>query len=85
MSCLSSEVYSINLADLFTKQLGATLFYRHLDYIHGHVPPHYILPTHNNTDNTKEIDNVDSVAIKTARVWANIAHNPFGFTNAPVY
>lgn len=32
---------SINLADLFTKQLGTTLFYRHTDYVLGHVPPHY--------------------------------------------
>ena len=32
---------SINLADLFRKHLGTTLFYRHTDYVLGHVPPHY--------------------------------------------
>ena len=32
---------SINLADLFTKQLGTTLFYRHTDFVLGHVPSHY--------------------------------------------
>lgn len=32
---------SINLADLFTKYLGTTLFYRHTDYVLGHDPPHY--------------------------------------------
>ena len=31
----------INLADLFTKQLGTTLFYRHTDFVLGHVPSHY--------------------------------------------
>ena len=31
----------INMADNFTKQLGPTLFQRHVDYIMGHVPPHY--------------------------------------------
>jgi hypothetical protein len=74
---------TINLADLFTKQLGPTLFYRHLDYIHGHVPPHYVpspsnLPLEYSADN----DGV-GVLIKTARLWAQIAHNPFGFPHAP--
>ena len=32
---------TINMADHFTKQLGHTLFQRHVDYIMGHVPPHY--------------------------------------------
>ena len=32
---------SLNMADNFTKQLGPTLFNRHVDYIMGHVPPHY--------------------------------------------
>ena len=30
---------SQNLADHFTKQLNRILFYRHIDYIMGHVPP----------------------------------------------
>ena len=32
---------SVNLADLFTKHLTPALFYRHTDYVLGHVPPHY--------------------------------------------
>ena len=32
---------SVNLADIFTKQLGPTLFNRHVDYLLGHVPPQY--------------------------------------------
>jgi len=32
---------TINMADHFTKQLGPTLFHRHIDYILGHVPPTY--------------------------------------------
>jgi hypothetical protein len=32
---------SMNLADYFTKQLGRTLFHRHVDYILGKVPPTY--------------------------------------------
>jgi hypothetical protein len=31
----------MNLADHFTKQLGCTLFHRHVDYILGKVPPMY--------------------------------------------
>jgi hypothetical protein len=67
---------TINLADLFTKQLGSTLFYRHLDYIHGHVPPHYVQPPlHLDSSHS----NMSCIALKTACVWAHIAHNPFGF------
>ncbi len=32
---------SINVADHMTKILDRTLFYRHVDYIMGHVPPSY--------------------------------------------
>lgn len=32
---------TLNMADHFTKQLGPLLFYRHIDYILGHVPPQY--------------------------------------------
>ena len=32
---------SQNMADHFTKQLGSTLFHRHVDYILGKVPPQY--------------------------------------------
>ncbi len=68
---------TINLADLFTKQLGSTLFYRHLDYIHGHVPPHYVMPSHSSA--TSDPQTSKSIALTVARLWADIAHNPFGF------
>eukprot|EP00804_Cyclotella_cryptica_P008933 CCRYP_012043-RA/>CCRYP_012043-RA protein AED:0.49 eAED:0.39 QI:0/-1/0/1/-1/0/1/0/172 len=32
---------SINMADHMTKILDRTLFYRHVDYIMGHIPPMY--------------------------------------------
>ena len=32
---------SLNMADHVTKQLGPTLFNRHVDYLLGHVPPKY--------------------------------------------
>ena len=34
---------SINVADHMTKILDRTLFYRHVDYIMGHIPPMYSL------------------------------------------
>jgi len=31
----------INMADMFTKSLTRLLFYRHADYLLGHIPPRY--------------------------------------------
>ncbi len=31
----------VNMSDHFIKQLGPTLFHRHVDYIMGWIPPHY--------------------------------------------
>ena len=39
--CLDRVHTSINLAYCFTKSLGWNLFYRHTDFIMGHVPPPY--------------------------------------------
>jgi hypothetical protein len=39
--CLEHIHTSLNMADHFTKQLGRTLFHRHVDYILGKVPPPY--------------------------------------------
>ena len=33
---------SLNMSDHFTKQLGPTLFHRHINYILAHVPPTYL-------------------------------------------
>jgi hypothetical protein len=38
---LSRVDTSVNMSDHFTKQLGPTLFHRHVDCIMGRVPPHY--------------------------------------------
>jgi hypothetical protein len=70
---------TINLADLFTKSLGPTLFYRHTDYILGRVPPHYA-PTDYQTTPTPQSFPTQSVAAtlhRTATTWTTIVHNPF--------
>ena len=38
LSCVDT---TMNMADHVTKQLGPTLFHRHIAYIMGHVPPQY--------------------------------------------
>jgi hypothetical protein len=43
LECIDTTV---NLADHFTKQLGRTLFHRHVDYIFGKVPPSYSAAYH---------------------------------------
>ena len=70
---------SINLADLFTKHLTTSLFYRHTDYVLGHVPPHYTpaLTPHSMKSATHEAEASTSL-VDLASVWTSIAHNPFG-------
>ncbi len=65
----------INLADVFTKLLGPTLFYRHLDYILGHVPPHYTMPSGLPADEPHTTD----PRVRVAWIWTQMTHNPFGF------
>lgn len=64
---------SINLADLFTKQLGTTLFYRHTDFVLGHVPPHYTV--HPPMASKLNADN--NTMARLASIWSQVAHNPF--------
>ena len=74
---------SINLADLFTKQLGTTLFYRHTDFVLGHVPPHYATTTspHVATITAMEdphpSDKNGALLFDLGVIWSTIAHNPF--------
>jgi hypothetical protein len=71
---------SVNLADLFTKQLGTTLFYRHTDFVLGHVPPHYATPTlHvNRVCSTAADQEIRDVCLHDlAAIWSSIVHNPF--------
>jgi hypothetical protein len=74
---------SINLADLFTKQLGTTLFYPHTDFVLGHVPPHYTTMSHQlratttTLDELHTLDKYDKLLIDLGTVWSRIAHNPF--------
>ena len=63
---------SINLADLFTKQLGTTLFYRHTDFVLGHVPPHYTV----RTPMASMICADDDILTRLAVVWSQVTHNP---------
>jgi hypothetical protein len=70
---------SINLADLFTKHLTPALFYRHTDYVLGHVPPHYCPPDNvatNNAINPLATPPVDAI-VNLAHIWSAISHNPF--------
>jgi hypothetical protein len=39
--CLERSDTTVNMSDHFTKQLGSTLFHRHVDHIMGRVPPQY--------------------------------------------
>ena len=69
---------TVNLADLFTKNLTTSLFYRHTDYVLGHVPPHYT-PTHVPGTTTSTAHSTATAPLFTlGSVWSSIAHNPFG-------
>ena len=69
---------SVNLADLFTKHLATSLFYRHTDYVLGHVPPHYT-PTSTSSPTSEPTPRTNaSTLFNLASVWSSIAHNPFG-------
>ena len=72
---------SVNLADLFTKHLTTALFYRHTDYVLGHVPPHYYPLGHNTEDTPSPSTNEDAI-VRLATIWSAISHNPFGATQA---
>ena len=70
---------TINMADHFTKQLGPTLFQRHVDYIMGHVPPHYtvhfqrllnVLPL-TPLDHTQ----LPNLAAKLCHMWKQTTHH----------
>jgi hypothetical protein len=76
---------TINLADLFTKSLGPTLFYRHTDYVLGHTPPHYspqFCPTPMVTrilaiTPSPTTPTSKNMLLTTANVWSAIARNSF--------
>ena len=73
---------TINMADLFTKSLGPTLFYRHTDYVLGHVPPHYSpqycpMPTAPTIPLAPSPLPSTNMLLTTASFWSAIARNPF--------
>ena len=76
---------SINLADLFKKHLTPALFYRHTDYVLGHVPPHYA-PIHVHSPpldtHTKNTVTPENTIVRLASVWSLITHDPFGSTHS---
>ena len=71
---------SVNLADLFTKHLTPALFYRHTDYVLGHVPPHYYPLGQRIEGLPVESSNEDAI-VRMASIWSTISHSPFGSTS----
>ena len=68
---------SINMADVFTKCLGSTLFHRHTDYVLGHVPPHYASATPSHPTLHGPAHPTTSMLYLLASTWRSIVHNPF--------
>ena len=70
---------TINMADHFTKQLGPTLFQRHVDYIMGHVPPHYTVHFQRllNVPPLTASDHTDlpTLAAKLCQIWEQTTHH----------
>jgi hypothetical protein len=67
---------SINIADHLTKILSRTLFYRHADYLLGHVPPKYS-PVYHQAISTYS-DNFRNISkyVPTTFTTPTIAHRP---------
>ncbi|EJK59937.1 hypothetical protein THAOC_19786 [Thalassiosira oceanica] len=60
---------TINMADHFTKQLGPTLFHRHIDYIMGHVPPTYSARYHQLTGQPS-LDHIETPTVsRLTQYW----------------
>ena len=77
---------AINLADLFTKHLGPTLFTRHADYVLGHIPPHYMsqcLAVNLSPSKIHTPHAAASTLLLTAMIWRYISHNLFAATRRP--
>jgi hypothetical protein len=78
---------SINLADLFTKSLGPTLFFRHADYILGRVPPYYALlaqksqPTRPSNDQTTPT--LANTLLSLASIWSAVVYDPLTTSSKP--
>jgi hypothetical protein len=68
---------NLNLADLFTKSLGPTLFYRHADYILGRVPPAYarLALHHPHTCRDSSPPSLVNTLLGTAYAWSAVCHN----------
>ena len=77
---------TVNMADLFTKHLGPTLFYRHTDYVLGHVPPHYVPATIDPSSAHLPAANLDppDVRLNLAMIWTDISHNPYRYRGRPL-
>jgi hypothetical protein len=80
--CLRQIDTTINLADLFTKSLRPTLFYRHSDFVLGRVPPHYspefcVTPSTTLDVLHPEPPSVVNTLQRFAQTWTSIVHNPF--------
>ena len=73
-----------NLADLFTKPLGSTLFYRHTDYVLGHVRPFYA-PQYTMSSQVSSCISTppSNVFLTLTRLWTRIASNPLSHQKPP--
>jgi uncharacterized protein YdaL len=65
------------MADNFTKQLGTTLFHRHVDYIMGHVPPHY-------TVHFQKLLGLSQIANFTKQLGTTLFHRHVDYIMRPV-
>ncbi|KAL7484622.1 hypothetical protein ACHAW6_010248 [Cyclotella cf. meneghiniana] len=75
---------SVNVADHMAKILDRTLFYRHVDYITGHIPPKYspmskdiLEPTLPPYDDTANIDDLAISPQAAAAAKCQVTHYPW--------
>ena len=72
---------TVNLADLFTKNLSPTLFYHHTDFVLGRYPPHYcnIGAAYHKTPTPQACHCLQTFLVHHANLWTSVAHDPFTF------
>ena len=91
---LSRVDTTVNMADHFTKQLGPTLFHRHLDYIMGHVPPQYSKHFHTllgtppiptSTASKQTLAQTANIAANLCLVWSQTIHHLISPVSNSIY
>lgn len=75
---------TVNMADLFTKHLGPTLFYQHTDYVLGHdVPTTSDCSSSSTLTLQASLNDTTNVCLKLSSIWTHILHNPYNFCGRP--